>query len=88
MKESMETASDIIACVFKKLIDKLFDLVLGFLKGASSIELSTQAECLVNNFIGGLLGQIAGIIDQVTSQAFASVTSIINGIGGIVDGVL
>lgn len=87
MKESMETASDIIACVFKKLIDKLFDLVLGFLKGAIDRVVNT-AECLVNNFIGGLLGQIAGIIDQVTSQAFASVTSIINGIGGIVDGAL
>ena len=87
LKEGMETASDIIACIFKKIIGKLFDMVLGFLKGAVDRVVNT-AECLVNNFLGGLLGQIAGLIDGALSQAFGAVQSIINGIGGIVDGVL
>lgn len=87
LKEGMETASDIIACLFKKIIGKLFDMVLGFLKGAVDRVVNT-AECLVNNFLGGLLGQIAGLIDGALSQAFGAVQSIINGIGGIVDGVL
>ena len=87
MKEGMETASDIIACLFKKIIGKLFDMVLGFLKGAVDRVVNT-AECLVNNFLGGLLGQLAGLIDGVVSQAFGVIQSIINGVGGIVDSVL
>ena len=87
MKEGMETASDIIACLFKKIIDKLFDMVLGFLKGAVDRVVNT-AECLVNNFLGGLLGQLAGLIDGTLSQAFGAVQSIINGVGGIIDSVL
>ena len=87
MKEGMETASDIIACLFKKIIGKLFDMVLGFLKGAVDRVVNT-AECLVNNFLGGLLGQLAGLIDGAVSQAFGAIQSIINGVGGIVDSVL
>jgi hypothetical protein len=87
MKEAMEKGSDIIACLFKKIIGKLFDMVLGFLKGAVDRVVNT-AECLVNNFLGGLLGQLAGLIDGVVSQAFGAIQSIINGVGGIVDSVL
>lgn len=87
MKEGMETASDIIACLFKKIIGKLFDMVLGFLKGAVD-RVVNSVECLVNNFLGGLLGQLAGLIDGAVSQAFGTIQSIINGVGGIVDSVL
>jgi hypothetical protein len=87
MKEGMETASDIIACIFKKIIDKLFDIVLGFLKGMIDRVVNT-AECLVNNFLGGLLAQLAGLIDGAINQAFGAVSSIINGVGGAIDGAL
>jgi len=87
MKEGMETASDIIACLFKKIIDKLFDIALGFLKGMVDRVVNT-AECLVNNFLGGLLGQLAGLIDGAVGQAFGSIQSIINGVGGIADSAL
>ena len=87
MKEGMEAASDIIACIFKKIIDKLFDIVLGFLKGMIDRVVNT-AECLVNNFLGGLLGQLAGLIDGAISQAFGAVQSIISSVGGAVDGIL
>ena len=87
MKEGIENASDIIACLFKKLIDKLFDIALSFLSNLADKAVNT-AECLVNNFVGGLLGQLAGLIDSVVGQAFGAIQSIIDGIGGAVDGLL
>jgi len=87
LKEGMELSSNIIACVFKKIMGKLFDIVLGFLKGMIGKVINT-AECLVNNFLGGLLGQLAGLIDGAIGQAFGAVQSIISSVGGVIDGVL
>ena len=87
MKEAMEKGSDIIACLFKKLIAMLFDIALNFLKGLVDRAVNT-AECIVNNFLGGLLGQLADLINGALGQAFGLVQGIIDGIGGIVDGVL
>ena len=87
LKEGMESASDIIACLFKKLIAMLFDIALDFLKGAVDRVVNT-AECLVNNFLGGLLGQLSGMINGALDSAFGLVGGIIDGIGGAIDGVL
>ena len=87
LKEGMEKGSDIIACLFKKLMAALFDIAMNFLKGAVDRVVNT-AECVVTNFLGGLLGQLTGMINGALGQAFDLVGGIIDGIGGIVDGAL
>lgn len=87
MKEAMETASDIIACVFKKIIDALLGMIISFLTGMIDKTINT-AECLVNNFLGGLFAKLAGLVDGAVSQAFGAITSVVDGIAGIADGVL
>lgn len=87
MKEAMETASDIIACVFKKIIDALLGMIISFLTGMIDKTINT-AECLVNNFLGGLFAKLAGLVDGAVSQAFGAITSVVDGIAGIADGAL
>jgi len=87
LKEGMEQGSDIIACLFKKLIAALFDIALDFLKGLVDNAVNT-AECVVTNFLGGLLGQLADLINGALDSAFGLVGGIIDGIGGAIDGVL
>lgn len=87
MKEAMESASDIIACVFKKIIAALLDIVLNFLRGIVDRVINT-AECLVNNFLGGLFAKLASLVEAAVSQAFSSIQSVIDGISGIADTAL
>ena len=87
MKEAMETASDVIACVFKKIIDALLGMIISFLTGMIDKTINT-AECLVNNFLGGLFAKLAGLVDGAVSQAFDAIMSVVDGITGIVDGAL
>ncbi len=61
LKAAVETANDAIACMFKGLIDGLFDMVGGFLENAVDKFINTPL-CAVENFIGSLLGKISGIV--------------------------
>ena len=61
LKAAVETANDAIACMFKGIIDGLFDMVGGFLKNAVDKFINTPL-CAVENFVGSLLGKISGII--------------------------
>lgn len=87
LKETVETANDLIACLFKKIIAALIDIVRDFILGAVDKVINT-ANCLVDNFLGTLLGGIADLVDGIIGQAFGAINSALGGIASIVGGAL
>jgi outer membrane protein OmpA-like peptidoglycan-associated protein len=87
LRKASETALDVIACLFKKLIANLGKFVLDFLLGAST-RIINVANCLVDNFVGGILGQISSILDSIIGQALSAFNSLIGGAASLVNEAL
>ena len=87
LKEPVETANDLIACLFKKIIAALLNIVKDFLLGALNKVINT-ATCLVDNFLGTLFAGIADLVDGVMGQAFGAINAALGGIASIAGGAL
>ena len=74
-----------ISCLFNKALKGLGKLVGNFLKNIAKKAVNVT-ECLLENFVGGFLGKITGIISGALDALFKplnSITSLIKGIGGV-----
>jgi len=87
LKEKVETANDLVACLIKKIIAALFNIVKDFLLGALD-RIINVATCLVDNFLGTLFAGIADLIDGVMGQAFGAINAALGGVASIAGGAL
>lgn len=74
-----------ISCIFNKVMGGIAKLVGDFLKNAAT-KIVNVTECLLENFVGGFLGQIIGIISGAVDAIFKplnAIASLVKGIGGI-----
>jgi hypothetical protein len=74
-----------LSCIFNKAISGIGKLVGDFLKNAAT-KIVNVTECLLENFVGGFLGQIIGIISGAVDAIFKPLNALANlvkGIGGI-----
>lgn len=79
-KKSVDTAMDLLACLFKRIIQNLFNIVLNFLN--SIIDRFINAPlCAIENFIAALLGKLTGLI----SSAVDAILRPLNAIFGVID---
>lgn len=62
-KEKVETANDLIACLFRKIIRNLLKLTAKFLESAVNVIIN-PATCFIENFIGGFFGKLMGLINN------------------------
>ena len=93
VKEKVETANDLIACLFRKIIRNLIKMCGNFLSSASNYLVNTPL-CAVENFVGGLIGKITGLltsgIDAILSplKAVLGVFDVVEEILGFVEDLL
>ena len=80
LKEKAETANDELSCAFRNIMKNLTGMVGGFLKDMID-KVINAAECLINSFIGSLLGKITGLIDSALSSVMAPIKSLLSGMG-------
>jgi hypothetical protein len=80
LKVKVETANDLIACLFRKIVRNLLKMVANFLKSAAD-NITNPAICIIENFIGGLFGKILGLI----TSAIDAILQPLNAILGIFD---
>jgi hypothetical protein len=66
-KDKVDTANDLIACLFRKIVRNLLKMVANFLKSAANFVIN-PAICIIENFIGGLFGKIIGLITNAISE--------------------
>jgi len=76
LKAAVETANDLLACIFKKIMKNLYSLVSKLLISIVD-KLVNVTSCLINQFVGVLLGSILNDI-------LSGVTSVLGTIGNIV----
>jgi hypothetical protein len=87
LKEKIETASNLISCLFNKIISNLLKMVGKALLSMVDRVINT-AECLINNFVGGLLGKLVGLIGSALSDILRPIEALVGGAFDIAAGVL
>jgi hypothetical protein len=75
-KESMETANDLIACLFRKIISNLLKMIGKFLLAAVDRFINVPL-CAVENMLGGLLGKLIGLITSALNAILAPVKALL-----------
>jgi len=103
LRLAVENSNDIVACLFKRLINELPGMIGGFLgdlfgvltSGGSiniGLGIPTKAvnlpQCFLENFIGSTLGNIVNVIANAVNDAFDAVTGIVGEVAGIVGDVI
>lgn len=103
LRLAVEASNDVIACLFKRLINELPGMIGGFLgdlfgllTGGGSIDIGlgipTKAvnlpQCFLENFIGTTIGNIASVLINAVNSAFDAVTGIVGEVAGIIGDVI
>ena len=87
LKKAVETANDLIACLFRKIISNLLKMVGKFLLAAVDRFINTPL-CAVENFVGALVGKLAGLITSAVDTILGPVKAIVGAAFDIADGIL
>jgi hypothetical protein len=87
LKKAVETANDLIACLFRKIISNLLKMVGKFLLSAVDRFINTPL-CAVENFVGSLVGKLAGLITSGVNAILGPVKALVGGAFSIADGIL
>jgi hypothetical protein len=80
VKSKIETANDLLGCLFRKIVKNLIKMCSSFLSSAADYLINTPL-CAVENFVGGLIGKIVGLI----SGAIDAILSPVKAILGVFD---
>ena len=85
LHEEMVKINDTIACLFKKIIDELLSMVEQMLEDALCGNQAVNIpQCYAENLVGGLIGQLLGMIDSTVNQAIGAISGLTGGsIGGL-----
>lgn len=75
-KEKVETANDLIACLFRKIIRNLLRLTAKFLESAVNTIIN-PVNCAIENFIGGFFGKLIGLITNSIDLILQPLTAIL-----------
>lgn len=76
LKRVMETANDLIACLFRKIISNLLKMITDFLLQAVDRFINVPL-CAVENMVGGLIGKIVGLITSSLDAILAPIKALL-----------
>ncbi len=84
LKVAQSEVTEIISCLFNKIIKGLLELVakvvLSFVDKVINV-----GNCIANNVIGGLIGQVGGLVNGLISLALGPMNSILGAVGGVLN---
>jgi hypothetical protein len=86
VKDKIETANDLLACLFRKIIKNLIKMVAKFLTSAVDYLINTPL-CAVENFVGALIGKITGLLTSAIDAILAPLKAVL-GIFDVVSDIL
>ena len=87
LKRAVETANDSIACLFRNIISNLLRMIGNFLLAAVDRFINTPL-CAVENFVGALVGKLAGLITSAVDAILGPVKALVGGAFDIAGGIL
>ena len=83
-KKKEDKAFDDLSCAFRNIQANLFKMVGKFLNEAMN-KLINGPLCVINNFVGSLLGRISGVIDGAVGAILGPIKSFLSSVGGVND---
>jgi archaellum component FlaC len=87
LKKAVETANDLIACLFRKIVGNLLKMVGNFLLSAVDRFINTPL-CAVENFVGSLVGNLAGLITSTVDAILGPIKTIVGAAFDLAGGIL
>lgn len=81
LKVAQSEVTEIISCLFNKIIKGLLELVARVLLSLVD-KVINVGSCIVNNVIGGLIGQVGGLVNGLISLALGPMNAILGAVGG------
>jgi len=79
LKSTVEKANDTLSCLFNKIISNLLKMIGKALFSMVNQVINT-ADCLLYNFVGGLLGKLVGLISSALANILRPIEALIGGI--------
>lgn len=87
LKKKIETANDLLACLFRKIVGNLLKMITDVLK--SIVERFINAPlCAVENIVSSLLGKLIGLISSAIENIIRPIEALVGGIFDVAGGVL
>lgn len=84
LKVAQSEVTEIISCLFNKIIKGLLELVartvLSFIDKVINV-----GNCIANNVIGGLIGQVGGLVNGLISLALGPMNAILGAVNAALD---
>jgi hypothetical protein len=84
MKILQSEVIEIISCLFNKIIKGLLEIVaktlLSFLDKVINV-----GNCIINNVIGGIIGQIGGLVNGLIGLSLGPLNSLLGSVNGAID---
>jgi len=77
-KKVVEKANETLSCLFNKIISNLLKMI-GKALLAMADQVINVAECLINNFIGALLGKLIGLITSAVDKLIKPLEALVGG---------
>lgn len=85
--KAVQNLTDLIFCLFEKIIKQLFDYLLKSL-GNMVGKILDVPQCVVENFMGDMLGQLFNVIDNTIGPILSQINNVLGGIIGSVQGII
>ena len=84
LAKEISKANESLGCMFKNMTDNLFGMVSGFLNQILDRYINAPL-CAIENFVGGLLGNITGILDSGIANIISPIKHMVSALGGAID---
>lgn len=87
LKKSIETANDLLACLFRRIISNLLQISNNALNAVAERFINTPL-CAVENILASLLGSLTGLISSFVSSIIRPIEVLVGGIFDVSGGVI
>lgn len=85
--KAVQTLSDLIFCLFEKIIKQLFDYLINSI-GNMVGKVLDVAQCAIENFLGDMLGQLYNVIDNTIGPILSQINNVLGGAIGSISGFI
>jgi hypothetical protein len=85
--KSVQTLTDLIFCLFEKIIKDLFKYIIDSLTNMIG-KIIDVPQCVVENFLGDMLGQLFNVLDNTLGPILSQINNVLGGILGSVSSII
>jgi len=85
--KSVQSLTDLIFCLFEKIIKQLFQYIIDSLTNMIG-KVIDVAQCAVDNFLGDMLGQLFNVLDNALGPILSQINNVLGGALGTASSII